>query len=122
MTESNDFFIMDNTLHVSETGQLGFHFSSSLTEDEDFPDQQAMGQWAKALVLGKSGKEVSAFVLIDLVGGIKDLLATGYGHANTLGGFTVDPKEKDALEDVKRQLTEALGLMNRITYSAAEVG
>lgn len=113
MSSNDSKFVVEPTdLHMDADGKLFHYFSDAL----DSPDQVKMREWAYDLLDNKTAQETNVSILVDLPKMVEGMLDGGYAQAMPDGSFLADPGIKPAFDGVKRQLEEALALLNRLQY------
>lgn len=107
--------VKPESIMMDSDGTLSYYFSNVLEE----PNQQAMEEWAHDLT-SNGEEEVNLSIVVDLPTVIEDLLAYGHGSKKDDGGYLVDACSRPALAAVRKQLTAALAMLDRIEYDSAE--
>lgn len=118
--QASSVVVNAESLALDDDGTISLYFTESLALPE-YPDHQALYTWAERALDPSRIGEANVSIVLDLPALVKDLLITGHGCKNALGGFTVATTEKEALTKVKEQLEQALALFDRVTYSDVEV-
>ena len=117
MSSKDSKFVVESTnVFMDPDGKL-FHYFSDALED---PDQVKLREWAQETINPTDmHSESNVTIVLDLPKAVEGILDDCYALAMPDGSFLAELDIKPAFEGLKRQLEEALALLNRLQYVGA---